>query len=191
MWINPYPITVVPGSIPRIILSSTTKIILLAKTKKIRRNLFWILKLIIFSGVIYLLYRQLQNVEEDAWRQVDFVSPYFLLIAFLLIPLNIGLAYLKWETSIRLIDQKMNKPTKLQSFFAGVVTGLITPNMLGNFIGRLYYFERDKRAIVTALTMVSNFGQFLASFIFGWISLLVAGEIFGWGYFQSVNWGGE
>lgn len=56
--------------------------------------------------------------------------------------------------------------------------------MLGNFIGRFYYFEKQYRLIIKAFTMLSNFGQFLASITFGTVAVFWMGELIVW---HNVN----
>ena len=58
-----------------------------------------------------------------------------------------------------------------------MVTGIVTPNMIGNFIGRFYYFERRYRVSIVLFTLLSNYAQFLASLIFGWIAILIVGDL--------------
>ena len=67
------------------------------------------------------------------------------------------------------------------SFFAGLITGLLTPNMVGNFVGRLYYFHKDSRLAITSLTLVSNYAQFIVTLTLGTISVIVTGQFFGLG----------
>lgn len=153
----------------------------MAKTKKIRRNLFLFIKLILFIGVIYLLYRQLSRVEVGDWREVRIHSFVSLIFGIALVVVNIGLAYVKWHLTLKTIPIIADRKTSIHSFFAGIVTGLLTPNMLGNFIGRFYYFDVSKRGLITSLTMFANFGQFMASFLFGWVSLVIVGKIIGIG----------
>lgn len=93
---------------------------------------------------------------------------------------NIWLAYRKWTLTLKTIEIKTDRRTKVHSFFAGLVTGLLTPNMIGNFIGRFYYFDKEHRANVTAFTVLSNMGQFLASITFGAVAVVWLGELIVW-----------
>ncbi len=145
--------------------------------------------MILFLGVIYVLYRQLSRVDDASWNKVQLNHLHYLIIAILLLPVNIGIAFLKWKVTLNVLRIESTPSIRIQSFFAGAVTGLLTPNMLGNFIGRFYYFDKSKRGLITALTMVSNFGQFMASFIFGWISLLITGQLFGLIEYKFVTYG--
>jgi hypothetical protein len=91
---------------------------------------------------------------------------------------NIWLAYLKWRVTVNIIDTNTDVTTIRYSFFAGLVTGMLTPNMVGNFIGRCFYFNRSLRIPITLFTLISNLAQFLASLTFGWIAILILGDLY-------------
>ena len=79
-----------------------------------------------------------------------------------------------------MIVNKVNEVTstsiRISSFFAGTATAFITPNLLGNFIGRIYYFERKYRGKIITHTLLSNGAQFISSMIGGIISILLLGN---------------
>lgn len=112
-----------------------------------------------------------------AWENFELRSPMALIVAVLLVALNIGLVYAQWKITLEVVAPSTDRSIKSQSFFAGLVTGMLTPNMIGNFIGRLYYFERDKRTAIILFTLLANYTQFLASLTFGWIAVVVVGDM--------------
>lgn len=135
------------------------------------------MKLILFAGVIYILYSQISQFDEEAWSSFELKLPLSFVLAVVLVVPNIWIAFLKWKLTLSTIGAQSDYKSRIQSFFAGVVTGMLTPNMLGNFIGRFYYFDRKHRAQITAFTMLSNFAQFLASITFGTIAIFIIGEL--------------
>jgi hypothetical protein len=141
---------------------------------------FRAIKLLLFVGVVLLLAMQLQSVRPSSWRNFGIAQPIPLVLAITLVLLNIGLAYRKWVLTLDVLSISANTKTKVHSFFAGVVTGVLTPNMLGNFIGRFYYFERDYRLQITAFTLLSNLGQFLASITFGVVAVFWLDSLIVW-----------
>lgn len=163
----------VPGSIPRIILSSTINLTSLLKTIKFHKNLFFFIKLILFCGVLIVLYKQIVNFDKKNWEEFRLNNWGTFFVAIVLVFPNIWISYLKWVLTIKVIGVRSSKELQIQSFFAGIVTGMLTPNMLGNFIGRFYYFDNSKRKDITLFTMLSNFAQFIASITFGWISVVL------------------
>ena len=147
------------------------------KAKKIHRNIFTAVKLILLCGLIYLIYRQVTspNIEAQGWPEVYSYS--ILILSIVLVYPNIGLAYRMWLIIIKRAEIISDKKSRVESFFAGLITGMLTPNMLGNFIGRLYYFDKSHRGSITALTLLSNYAQFVVSLCFGFISVLLMGSI--------------
>ena len=142
------------------------------------------MKLLLFIGVLTVLWYQVQRIDSDAWLSFGLSNPFALFTAIILVVPNIGLAFKKWVMILGVIGISTDSRTKSHSFFAGIVTGFLTPNMLGNFIGRFYYFEKQYRLSITALTMLSNFGQFLASITFGTLAVFWMGELIVW---HNVN----
>ena len=105
------------------------------------------------------------------------VHPFSLIIAIVLVFPNIWLAYAKWKLTLSTIGVESNLKSRVQSFFAGIVTGMLTPNMLGNFIGRFYYFDQKDRSQIISFTLLANFAQFMASVTFGTLAVLYVGEL--------------
>mgnify|MGYP000260908603 CR=1 FL=1 len=168
----------VPGSIPRIILSSTIKSTSLFKANKNHNKLFTTIKLILFIGVIFLLYKQLSDVDPKQWSELSLENSISLILAITLVVPNIWLAYLKWKVTLSAAKIESTLESRKQSFFAGIVTGMLTPNMVGNFLGRLYYFDKSHRGTITGLTLLSNYAQFLISLSFGLLSIILIDEFY-------------
>ena len=129
----------------------------------------------------YLIYSQLNKIEGEKWDDFSIKHPLSLATAVVLVIPNMWMAFMKWKITLRLLEIDQDKKRNVHSFFAGLVTGMITPNMVGNFIGRLYYFETHHRGTITFLTLVSNYAQLLATLCFGIIAVSIAGEIYQFG----------
>lgn len=148
------------------------------KTNKNQSIFFLALKLLLFALVSYILYRQISEFSNEDWQHFRLERPVSLVIAVVLVVPNIWLAYQKWREILKSIGSEKDPVRNRHSFFAGIVTGMLTPNMIGNFIGRLYYFDKSKRAPIVFLTMIANYAQFLASLIFGWIAVVAVGRLY-------------
>lgn len=145
------------------------------KNKKI---IFILIKVSIVFGLFGLLYKQLSKVTITDWENINIIKYDFIIYSFLLVFLNWGIEWIKWLQTINLIQLK-NKKSLLnvfRSFMAGILTGLLTPSMLGNFIGRLYYFERKDRPNIILGTLITNYSQFFASIFFGALSVFILKE---------------
>ncbi|NRA10660.1 MAG: flippase-like domain-containing protein [Crocinitomicaceae bacterium] len=147
------------------------------KTKKNQKNIFLFVKLILFAGVLFVLYSQISQFDKNEWAEFRLVNPISFVVAVLLVYPNIWLAYSKWKLTLSTIGTDSDKKTRIQSFFAGIVTGILTPNMIGNFIGRFYYFERKHRSQIITFTLLCNFAAFVASVTFGTLAVLFMGKI--------------
>jgi hypothetical protein len=144
----------------------------LVKAIKKQKAIFILLKLIVLTVIALFFYMQFRKVKWNE-QDISLEHPLSLLIVFLLIGLNWFFEWSKWGLVLNVSGVRSTAVAKRQSFFAGIVTGMITPNMLGNFLGRIYYFERRYRLSLIVLTLVSNYGQFIASVLFGLLSLFI------------------
>lgn len=144
----------------------------MVKTTKKQQILFSFVKVILFMVVAVILYFQL---KKSAFSKQDLVLSQWwaILIALALVPINWGLEYRKWKLTLKVAGISPQSEQTHHSFFAGMITGMLTPNMLGNFVGRMFYFQRRDRITLTVLTLLTNYTQFVSTIIFGAISLLV------------------
>ncbi len=132
--------------------------------------------MILLLGVSYLLYNQLSSVKSEDWNLLELKHPLFLLLSCSLIIINWGIEWIKWTDTLSLIKTDTTNKTNFKAFMAGIATGLITPNMIGNFLGRIYYFKKEFRPSIILLTLLSSFSQFFASIFFGLLSILILNE---------------
>jgi hypothetical protein len=150
----------------------------LLKTNKNQKIFFFLLKLVLFAGVLYMIYSQLERVDDNAWEDFNLVNPWSLVLVAILVVPNMWVAYKKWKVTLGIMGEDNDNHRTSQSFFAGLVMGMVTPNMMGNFIGRFYYFPKEHRGTITILTMFSNTAQLISTLIFGVTAVLVVGEIY-------------
>ena len=88
-------------------------------------------------------------------------------------PINWWTEWRKWTLSLECAGVQSETSTVFQSFLAGMVTGMLTPNMLGNFIGRILYFERKHRVQLTLLTLIGSMSQFVVTMVVGTVALVL------------------
>lgn len=147
----------------------------MVKATKNRQIWFALAKVFLFLVVIFVFYRQLQRSQLDL-NSIEINHGWSLLFAFLLMPLNWLIEFLKWRTVLNVSETAYTPKIVLRSFAAGIVTGMVTPNMLGNFLGRIYYFRRRERISITILTLYSNYAQFLSSMVFGCAAVILLND---------------
>jgi uncharacterized membrane protein YbhN (UPF0104 family) len=138
---------------------------------KVQKSLLWLVKFLVFVFVLYQLVKRLQKISLDDFSSLAIVKPIYIIIAMTLVFVNWGIEALKWYLTIRKIGFKTSNGRIVQSLLSGISTGLITPNRIGNFIGRMLYFKPKKRALVVLGTLYGNLAQFIATVFFGMIGL--------------------
>jgi MFS family permease len=146
------------------------------KAIKKHKIFFLIIKMILLLGVGYLLCLQLRKVELQDWYSLRLKTPSFAVLSFLLVVVNWFFEWRKWELTLSKLVTSTTQKTNFKAFLAGITTGIVTPSMLGNFLGRMYYFKRNLRGRIILLTLLSNFSQFIASIFFGFLSFLFLRE---------------
>ena len=141
------------------------------KNKKLVIKLVFGLALLLFIG--FKLYTALSNDDFNGLNLNDGYSSLFI-IAIFLMPVNWLLESLKWYILVNKI-QKQSFAITCRDVIAGVSTSLMTPNRIGNFIGRTIHMEKGVRTKAIVSTIHSNIAQFAASILFGTIGLFFVG----------------
>jgi uncharacterized membrane protein YbhN (UPF0104 family) len=132
--------------------------------------------MILLAVIAVFFYFQFIKIDWSK-EKIQLIHPFYLILTLLLLPMNWFLEWIKWVITLNIAEVQTTQKIKLNAFFAGIITGMLTPNMLGNFIGRIYYFERRNRISLIVLTLVSNYAQFIASIVFGIIGILILRKI--------------
>lgn len=143
-------------------------------TQKIQ-TISFLVKILLFLAVIWLFYNQTTKIDWSKINELCLARPLLLIATILLVFFNWFFEYLKWDEVLKTSTIKVSLKIRIKSFLAGIVTGFLTPNMLGNFIGRMFYFQRRERVPIILLTLFSNAAQFIASILFGFIALMWLG----------------
>lgn len=147
----------------------------MAKATKNTKKLFLFFKITLAIAVGFLCFFQFKkiNFSDIASLEVNAVSSLILMIV--LMPMNYFFEWLKWKAVLKTVDTNFGNRIHFQSFMAGIITGMLTPNMQGNFLGRMYYYPRKYRSTIILMTLWSNLGQFIIALLFGAIALSVIG----------------
>lgn len=138
----------------------------------------WIVKLVF--GLALLVFILWKIASSEAWNELGGlkftpVSYLFLFIAIMLMPFNWILETIKWKTLMK-STQQLSWKVALLSVLAGISTGLMTPNRIGNFIGRTVYVDSSLKRKAIFVTLQSNLSQFLATLMFGLLGLSLLGQ---------------
>lgn len=117
---------------------------------------------------MYTLYYQLNKVSTESINIKEF-KIYALLIAIVLTPLNWYCEWKKWVLTLN--ENELSHQNATSAFYAGMVSGFLTPAIPGNFLGRIFYYAKEKRITLTTYIQISNLSQLLSSIIFGIIAM--------------------
>lgn len=147
------------------------------KNIKIRKSLVFGLKLLLFVVVSYFFYQQITKLTLTQFQLLSAKNPFYFFIIILLLFINWFFELWKWYYVLNINKISYSFNQLFSSYFSGVTTGVITPNRLGNFIGRMIFFKGKVRTQLILGTLYSNFSQFIATILFGVFSFIFLGEI--------------
>lgn len=132
-----------------------------------------LLKVLLFVVLFGLIYWQIKSksseynlVEEFqasfSWRQFP-----FLLAAILLMPVNIFLESTKWKMFVNEFQEDFDIVDALKSMLCGSFFGFISPNRVGEFIGRLKRMPPESRSRSLTAGYWGGIAQFIVTFSIG------------------------
>ncbi len=115
------------------------------------------------------------------FADISFNKSVILIIIFLLMFLNWGLETIKWRYLISgLEDLSFFKSFK--AVWSGVTAGLITPNRIGEFGGRILFLKGENRKKASVLTLYGDLAQMIATLVAG-----IAGFYYIYVLFSKTN----
>jgi hypothetical protein len=91
-------------------------------------------------------------------------------IGILIMPINWLLEFVKWRVVLKNLELPENKARI--SFASGVISEFLIPGIPSNFIGRIFFYEKEERLKLSAWIQVTNLAQLLITLTFGLISML-------------------
>lgn len=105
------------------------------------------------------------NAQLNLFKQgLQSANVVYVLVAFLLLPLNWGIESLKWKW---LINSEAPFVNLLQSVITGVTFGFISPARSGEFIGRIMYLNHADKTRVFYLSSIGGIAQTAATLVAG------------------------
>lgn len=130
-----------------------------SRTKKRWLLLKW---LILFAAYSFLAYKLLtfnQYHELAArWQQMPLSQFGWLVLVFILLPVNWLLEAVKWKMLTSNI-QKLSLKASYKAVLAGISTGFFTPNRVGELVGRIMFLKDENRKAGVTLSVVNSLTQ--------------------------------
>lgn len=134
------------------------------------------IKIIIFAGLSYVLYKQvfksddvhdvLQLLKTDAAGRLPMVISVFLLMF-----VNWGLETIKWRLLVNRLDS-INFRKAFQGVLFGVAFSLFTPNRLGEYAGRVLVLRHNRIAAIVS-SLIGSYSQIVVNMIAGGTAFLL------------------
>ncbi|MEM9888823.1 MAG: lysylphosphatidylglycerol synthase domain-containing protein [Bacteroidota bacterium] len=137
----------------------------------------WGIKLLVVLLLAWTIHKQVFAKENAREIWMSFQSHFqtsnlhWLLLNFLLIPVNWALEALKWQQLIKSFSNYTFWRV-FQAILAGVTVGIFTPNRVGEYGGRLLLVEPEHNWKAVLTTMVGSFAQLLVLLSFGLMGLI-------------------
>lgn len=160
----------------------------MAKATKNTKNLFLFIKILLAIAVGFLCYDQFQKLDFSKEIELSDFSMVSFVLMLGLMPLNYFFEWKKWKAILKIVETPQNNTTDFQAFLAGIITGMLTPNMQGNFLGRMYYYPRRFRAPLILATLWTNLAQFIIALLFGICSIFILNKSFYISLNDSMSW---
>ena len=145
---------------------------------KLQKSLLTAAKILVVLAFLWWSAQFLSRISWSDFEMVDMNNAYLLMIAIAMVVLNWGAELLKWQITLKKVGIRAQRKVMIQSMLAGISTGLVSPNRIGNFIGRMVFFHPKKRALVILGSLYGNLAQFIASVFMGLPGLIFAGNEF-------------
>jgi hypothetical protein len=152
---------------------------MLSISHKAKQLLVLLIKVLIVGCAFYFIYDQLANNNQLNW--VLFLEKFnknksFLGISYLLLLslLNRFLEILKWQNLVSFI-KKISLFEATNQVLSALTAGLFTPNGVGEYAGKVLFFEKAQTKNVIFLNLICNGVQVLVSLFFGIIGLFYLG----------------
>ncbi len=145
--------------------------------KNIKKIIKITLGAILFAWLSYSLYHQIQsqdNLQESLHTLFEEWTPQKvcgLIIVFLLMLLNWGIESKKWQMLLK-HTERLSFVAAFQSVLMGLAISIITPNRIGEYLGRILYLKNTNKLKGISITIIGSFAQILVTSMFGVLGLL-------------------
>jgi uncharacterized membrane protein YbhN (UPF0104 family) len=149
--------------------------------KRFRYFINYFLGPLLFIWLSYSIFRQITNQPglDQSWQHIknafDSRRVWLLLAVMLLMLVNWSIETVKWKLAVQRV-QRIDFITALKAVMSGVSFSVLTPNRVGEYLGRVLYMEEGKRLKAISLTITGSISQLIITLFMGFVSLLVMGE---------------
>jgi uncharacterized membrane protein YbhN (UPF0104 family) len=125
-------------------------------------------------AVLTYVWTRLRAEDPAVWGQLlalDLWGYVCLLAALLLMPLNLGFEARKWWVLLRPLYPELKPGAVWQGVFAGLATGIFTPNRVGEYAGRILYLPPGRRTAALVYLFMDRIGQMVVTLWMGTLAM--------------------
>ncbi len=127
---------------------------------------FRLISAILFAGsVVYLVYEIIRFDQYSdlvaAFKNTGWPNFSWLLAVLILLPVNLLTEALKWRQVSRYLE-KQQLSNAYKAVLAGISSGFVTPNRLGDIVGRMHFLQPGNRKSAVSLAAINSLTQNLA-----------------------------
>ena len=152
------------------------------KKNKIFSLVKWLVLLAAYGFLIYkLAHIEYWNELKNSFSSLSFIRILFLVSVLILMPVNWMLEARKWQFLTQNI-LNISFKNSIKAVLAGLNTGYITPNRIGEFAGRIIFLPTNHRVAGIVLSLVNSLTQNIIITVFG-----IAGAIVYFSKYSSEN----
>jgi len=160
-----------------------------------KKSLSRLLKILIFSGLVWAIYQQIasqENFEAITWTflsSLHFQNMLWFLGVCSFSFLNWGIEAQKWR-QLMLKVERLSFKDAFRAILCGITLSLFTPNRVGEYGGRVLILQHANRLQAIAVTLVGSLSQIIANVSLGAIGFVsFAGIYLQWEVWQVVGMG--
>ncbi len=141
-----------------------------------KNNIFTLVKWLIMVAAYGFLIYKLAHIEywhelKGKFAELSFNRVLFLVFVLLLMPINWMLETIKWQLLCK-NSVKLSFSQALKSVLAGLNTGYISPNRIGDFVGRILFFPSNQRVTGVFLSFLNSISQNIVLTVLGIVAAL-------------------
>ncbi len=146
--------------------------------QKIKRFVNYVLGPLLFVLIAFSIYQQLhlqKNLPQNWQTLKDSLKGggrWWLLLSVLLMFVNWGIEAFKWKLLVNHL-MPINYFKSLLSVLAGVSFTMLTPNRMGEFLGRVLYMPDGSRIRAATLTAMSSMSQLMITMLAGVVGVWI------------------
>ncbi|HMN33166.1 MAG TPA: lysylphosphatidylglycerol synthase domain-containing protein [Chitinophagaceae bacterium] len=145
--------------------------------KNIKILLKTVLGLSLFLWMAYSLYNQIQSQENlkstiySLFNEWSFEKVVLLITVIILMFSNWMIEAVKWKLLLK-DTEEFSLSTSFQSVLTGVAVSVITPNRIGEYMGRILYLKNVNKIKGITVTIIGSFAQLIVTGFLGLIGLV-------------------